>query len=664
MDWSTKSREPNLSTIETFEYDDGAPPGWRDIYQPSSDKMRFGLATALVGGGFYSYEIDNVNRGALGLPWFDEYDNGGTAKGYLGLPTGPPREAEATLSGPELLDHGSFDSPADLSAWSFIVNAGTSATARIDTSDRHSGTGSLRVDVTKSVGQDWGSVLCQNVAFPGGTEYTISFWARADKQRPLTAWVPEPTGTDDWVSFPHAVLTTEWQRFELPGTCSGGARTANMYLGFGETAGTVWIDDVSLVPGSREVIRRDFEHGTALVNPSERARTLDVGPGLRHLAGVQAPLPNDGLPVTSVTIPAHDGLVLVSQELGTPPFVTIAGTTRYDTALQASRAEFADGSCDTVVLATGTGFPDALGAAGLAGIADCPILLVSGTSPTAELKAEIARLTWGHTGFKVYVIGGTAAVSAQMTDALAGLYGSKAVVRLAGGTRYQTAAAVAAEMSRRAAAQGLPYDGSAFVVSGTDYPDALLVGPVAYARHMPILLTSPADTGLSDALSGAGISDAVIVGSTTSVPLSAEDALRDDLGTSHVQRPCSATDRYSMARAVADWSASHAGFGWEGVGVTTGANFPDALAAAPLLGRHGSVIMLTPPTSLDPQLAALLAQHRTEVAPLRFFGGTGAISVDVRESVRSVLGALGASPPARRPGRPAGPPRPCRRQTR
>ncbi len=48
--------------------------------------MRYGLTTALLGNGYFSYEISTAGHGGLGLMWFDEYDNAGKGRGYLGQP--------------------------------------------------------------------------------------------------------------------------------------------------------------------------------------------------------------------------------------------------------------------------------------------------------------------------------------------------------------------------------------------------------------------------------------------------------------------------------------------------------------------------------------------------------------------------------------------------
>jgi hypothetical protein len=58
------------------------------------------------------------------------------------------------------------------------------------------------------------------------------------------------------------------------------------------------------------VWRRDFEHGVVLVNPGNAARTVEVEPGLRRLAGNQDRAVNDGAAVSRLRLPPKDGIVL------------------------------------------------------------------------------------------------------------------------------------------------------------------------------------------------------------------------------------------------------------------------------------------------------------------------------------------------------------------
>ena len=59
--------------------------------------MRFSLTTALLGDGYYSYEISTDGHGTLGLMWFDEYDCGGIKNGYLGYPTSEAIKMESEI---------------------------------------------------------------------------------------------------------------------------------------------------------------------------------------------------------------------------------------------------------------------------------------------------------------------------------------------------------------------------------------------------------------------------------------------------------------------------------------------------------------------------------------------------------------------------------------
>ena len=105
MQWTTYARQPNLTTVLTYE-DESAPapsddPGYHGRgtqpgFVPDYRKMRYGLTSALMGDGFFAYEIATNGQASLGLMWFDEYDGAGKGPGYLGMPLGPARELPAT----------------------------------------------------------------------------------------------------------------------------------------------------------------------------------------------------------------------------------------------------------------------------------------------------------------------------------------------------------------------------------------------------------------------------------------------------------------------------------------------------------------------------------------------------------------------------------------
>lgn len=111
LDWTTNGTSPNFSTIQTYEYDNSIPAGsgWTDPgndysgfapagFVPNYQKMRYGLATALMGNGYFSYELTTYGHACRALFWFDEYDNAGKQRGFLGQPTGAAAAVAGTAN--------------------------------------------------------------------------------------------------------------------------------------------------------------------------------------------------------------------------------------------------------------------------------------------------------------------------------------------------------------------------------------------------------------------------------------------------------------------------------------------------------------------------------------------------------------------------------------
>jgi hypothetical protein len=97
----------------------------------------------------------------------------------------------------------------------------------------------------------------------------------------------------------NADTATEWWYDEYDG--GKGVRRRN-YLG--QALGPA----VVLQP---DVRRRDFQNGIALNNSSGQPVTIDLKGKFKHLLGTQDPSVNDGSVVTRVTVPDHDGLILL-----------------------------------------------------------------------------------------------------------------------------------------------------------------------------------------------------------------------------------------------------------------------------------------------------------------------------------------------------------------
>jgi len=314
------------------------------------------------------------------------------------------------------------------------------------------------------------------------------------------------------------------------------------------------------------------------------------------------------------------------------PFHTteIAGANRYATAIAASVKAFPAGS-DYVIIATGANWPDALGGSALAGALDAPILLTGQNVLPAEVRAEIVRLKGTRPSITAIVLGGTPAVSAAVygqIDAITGV----SVERIAGANRYDTAIAVAA---RTIQVLGDGYDGTAFVATGLNFPDALGASPLAAAAGWPIYLANPNqgnNAGLVSVMKAAGVTDAILLGGSNVV----SDAIKTPLGATYETRLAGA-NRYDTAVAVATYGVANAGLGWNKVALATGANFPDALSGGVLQGADGSVLLLTPTASLNANVAAKLAANKAAITEIRFLGSTAAVSAATRTAALNAL---------------------------
>ncbi len=322
FEWMEQARRPNLTTIQTYEDDSGPDPSGDGTYDnpcaqpgfvPNYRKMRFGLASALLNDGFFSYEINTNGHGWLCLLWFDEYDNAGQGRGYLGAPLAPAQRAVGPLPTPNLTVGGDMENQANLDNWNFWTETGYAGATSIDAATHAVGTASLRIDITQAAGVDWQAALAyEPAALTAGQDYTLSFWAKAQAERPISAWAQRNNPPwDTWLNFGSFELTTQWRRYEVSVPSTGSDAVAALQFGFGQTTGSVWLDDIHLQQGSREIWRRDFTNGLALVNASSLPQTVSLEGWYIRIRGTQDPTVNHGGLTNQVVLPSHDGLILL-----------------------------------------------------------------------------------------------------------------------------------------------------------------------------------------------------------------------------------------------------------------------------------------------------------------------------------------------------------------
>ena len=150
--------------------------------------------------------------------------------------------------------------------------------------------------------------------------------------------------------------------------------------------------------------------------------------------------------------------------LGYTP-LRLAGPDRFQTALQV--ADQGLGNPNTIFLATGATFPDALSAGAAAAHKDGAVLLTAGNSMPGSVAAYLAT----HPADQVFAIGGAAAAADPAATAIVGV------------DRYDTSRKVATTLFDNPLIVG--------IASGQNFPDGLSGGAEIGQADGPLLLSAP-----------------------------------------------------------------------------------------------------------------------------------------------------------------------------
>lgn len=324
-----------------------------------------------------------------------------------------------------------------------------------------------------------------------------------------------------------------------------------------------------------------------------------------------------------------------------------AGLNRYETAICVSFWSWPDHDdpdpdllkAGAVVLARGDLFPDALAGGPLAAYAEGPLLITRPSALDPAVAQEIQRVL--APGGHVYLLGGTSALSAGIAEELQNMgYNTK---RLAGTDRYRTALAIADE---------LPDTSNFFFATGTNFPDALAAGTAAAAytlgakfandpeiRPVAVLLTNgsgmPAVVANFVNSRGDQFEEWALL--TAGGP--ADAAAAAEFGAQNLVARFVGTDRYHTATLIADgvFTDQTGVLVGDGVGLATGGNFPDALAASAYLAWFENPLLLTAPTTLSARTANFLTAHAGEGNFLEAFGGEAALSQSALDAAESAF---------------------------
>ena len=185
----------------------------------------------------------------------------------------------------------------------------------------------------------------------------------------------------------------------------------------------------------------------------------------------------------------------------------IAGADRYGTSeMVAKRVVGITGKKNTGVVASGQVFPDALSVGTFASREGYPILLVKKDSVPSQIQNAIKDLDIN----KTYIAGGLNTISKSTEAKLPNV-----VERMAGSTRYETSVAIA--KSKFGASK------EAYIASGEEFADALVISPISGKFNRPTLLVSrnkKVNSPVKAYIRNAGFTSITAIGGERFVPYS------------------------------------------------------------------------------------------------------------------------------------------------
>ncbi|MGX5681584.1 cell wall-binding repeat-containing protein [Schumannella luteola] len=157
----------------------------------------------------------------------------------------------------------------------------------------------------------------------------------------------------------------------------------------------------------------------------------------------------------------------------------VAGADRFATSRELARYAFGEVGAESVWVATGLNFPDALSASAVGGAFGLPVILVNGgassvDAATADLLSELRVVG-------VNIAGGTPSVSEAMADSIEDLAVVQYVNRIAGADRYATSQLINMTYNTRPAED-------VYLAVGTGFADALSGAALAARDRAPLFV--------------------------------------------------------------------------------------------------------------------------------------------------------------------------------
>jgi len=301
--------------------------------------------------------------------------------------------------------------------------------------------------------------------------------------------------------------------------------------------------------------------------------------------------------------------------LSSTPGERIYGATRFETSYLAAKKGWT--TSDTVIIAPGMSYPDALCSGPLAAKNNAPILLArnESLSSQSELKSLLSSLKVK----KAIIVGGPTVLSTSFENGIKAM--SISTERLGGLDRYETSVKIA---------QAVGTNGEVAIATGEGFADSLSISAVAGIRRMPILLTEKSVlTGtVKNYLDKQSITRSYIIGGTTVISDSVAKSVK---GPERI----GGADRYETNEKI--FNKFKGSLTSSEMFMALGTNFPDALSISALAAQKKSFVLLTNTTAVETPVMNVVTQNRDRISKMYIVSGPQFITSTILNKLRIKL---------------------------
>ncbi len=221
---------------------------------------------AALAQGSYTYRI---------VAW-DNAANSATGANSVAVIVDKTLPTVSLLQVNNLVKNGSFEATDFFADWFGWVNPATAvAIGASDATPSVIGNTSLKMDITTGGSESDIQLMQQTFSIMNGTDYTISFYAKATAARTIvTKLVKKSSQSTNYGLSQNIPLTTEWQRFTYKFTANVTATDAALFFYVGGSDEDMWLDGVQL---ERASTASAFHANTNTLANSVYANATDAG---------------------------------------------------------------------------------------------------------------------------------------------------------------------------------------------------------------------------------------------------------------------------------------------------------------------------------------------------------------------------------------------------